>query len=78
MRLRDRVPTTVRSIKIRALSKRFPRCKILDFDVHYGMNTLKAESAIPTLWILNGLRAIVAWVLEATLLQHDTFGKLAV
>jgi hypothetical protein len=39
------------------------------------MNTLKAESANPTLLILNGLRAIVAWVLKATLLQHDTLGK---
>jgi hypothetical protein len=32
------------------------------------MNTLKAESANPTLLTLNGLRAIVAWVLNATLL----------
>jgi hypothetical protein len=39
------------------------------------MNTLKAESANPTLLILNGLRAIVAWVLKATLPQHDTLGK---
>jgi hypothetical protein len=29
-------------------------------DVHYEMNTLKAESANPTLLTLNGLRAIVA------------------
>jgi hypothetical protein len=39
------------------------------------MNTFNAESANPTLLILNGLRAIVAWVLKATLLQHDTLGK---
>src|SRR6202030_4307956 len=39
------------------------------------MNTLKAESANPTLLTLNELRAVVAWVLKATLLQHDTLGK---
>ena len=39
------------------------------------MNTLKAESANPTLLTLNGLRAIVAWVLKATLLRHDALGK---
>ena len=39
------------------------------------MSTLKAEFASPTLLTLNELRAVVAWVLKATLLQHDTLGK---
>jgi hypothetical protein len=41
------------------------------------MNTLEAESANPTLLTLNGLRAIVAWLLKAILLQHDTLGLAA-
>ena len=43
--------------------------------VYYWMNTLKAESDNPTLLTVNRFRAVVAWVLKATLLHHDTLGK---